>query len=60
MVKVFMNTCIAILMWWLVGYAFAFGINDNKIIGLDHFVGSGFRKSKHLSEFSNIFILKVI
>ena len=24
-IKVFMNTCVAIIMWWLIGYGLAYG-----------------------------------
>jgi Amt family ammonium transporter len=53
MIKVFSNAAIAILMTWLVGYAFMFGANDvNNFIGTNLFASQGFDEDTyHYSNF---------
>ena len=40
MLKIFINTCITVVMWWLVGYGIGFGDDsDNAMVGHTNFVG---------------------
>ena len=39
-IKVFMSTCVAIIMWWLIGYGLAFGPTSRQILGTNFFAGN--------------------
>ena len=52
MMKVLLNTFIAIICWWACGYGIAFG-KGSDFIGKENYGGSGFRFSHHISHWSN-------
>lgn len=54
MIKVFMNTCIAVLAWWVVGYGIAFGDDEGNFIGRNFYIGTNFRGTDHIAIFSKL------
>jgi Amt family ammonium transporter len=58
MIKVFLNAAIAVIMMWLVGYAFMFGENDDyNFIGTNLFAAYGFDEADfHYSHFGILYI----
>ncbi|CAD8172509.1 unnamed protein product [Paramecium octaurelia] len=47
MIKVYLNTCIAVICWWLVGYGICMG--SGKFAGTDYYAGSNFAGTKNYS-----------
>lgn len=33
MLKVFMNTCVTVIVWFFVGYGVAFGTDEKEVVG---------------------------
>ena len=52
MLKIFMNTCVTIIIWWLVGYGIAFGNDSKEFVGSTVYIGFDMKNSKHLAEFA--------
>ncbi|CAD8127899.1 unnamed protein product [Paramecium sonneborni] len=52
MIKIFMNTCVTIVIWWVVGYGIAFGSDSKEFVGSSVYVGFDMKHSKHLGEFA--------
>jgi len=64
MIKVYLNTCIAVICWWLVnlklifkvGYGICMG--SGKFAGTDFYAGSNFAGTKHYSHWgTNLHII---
>lgn len=53
-----MNTCIFMIMFWLVGYGLAFGTDKQSLYGTSHFAGSGFKGTHNIADWGMNSILK--
>lgn len=42
LLKNFLDVCLGIIIWWLVGYGFAYGKSSDEFIGSSQFAGNGF------------------
>lgn len=60
MIKVYLNTCIAIICWWLVNFTFIFKVGygicmgSGKFAGTDFYAGSNFAGTKHYSHWGTL------
>jgi Amt family ammonium transporter len=41
-IKVVINTVYTVIIFWLLGFGFAFGADAGEFIGTDRFAGAGF------------------
>lgn len=47
-----MNTCVTIVIWWIVGYGIAFGDDEREFVGSSTYIGFNMKNSKDLAEFA--------